>query len=1326
MSIDKNDDQIVQNPDEPEQNGSVNENATQKPTDQVEKEEDIPEDLDKFVRGMITDSHDEEIGLEAQENPGIANQKNQKLEDDESTSMSGDDQLADSNEDNPDKNETPYTNGNDPEAWSQKGAVDNPKTINIYNIKDQGRDRERETSTITTPIHRSELRRAKQIFVPSDDYQNKVSTLREPNHRLIMIYGRRNAGKYTTANCLAQEIAPRASIYQIQRFATPQPWSLMDFINSDEFEENAVYILEEGFEHPHYYEVLTQFQNRAQRKLGQLNSWIILTTRRKPEELDALEFDRVNAEATRIQAIYEKHLDYYSLNLDILGLDEDVIMLAKLQWEKVKAYLTNPDGIKRFCLKLGEVPADLVTEHSILDLAKETGRLSREPAKKWFHGLPTLNHRFYAMLVILFESLDRRLLEDIYHHAVQDLRQDGVEALLDPREIGLDEILEHLYCSELNGFVRFDDNVYRLEAKRQILNNYHLLGAVFKIMHTLITKYITREYVELRRSLGQAIGNLGPFHRAKYNNQLKKLAQNENASIVGVAGFALAETIKDPKYGSLVFEMLRNWTDSGDLDLIWAAIDSLWRVYESLSQMSNPFDSDEEEIEDCRRLKERCLDLFEVLCNHPPAIKDAYREQLRSNLAERYPSHQLDAIYIINVNGKVLDIMKARMFALSQMIFSDGSLLVKRLRTWFENEKLNYVLPLFIDWFFPNIGTFKSEPAVPCKYIPLLDLATPVLSGDMEKTTIDTYLKAWLPWLEWETWYEHISRTMFTLINRAPSETLSNLVTGITRNWMGSNCEKAKKLGQKIITRGTALQGHPIFLREQATAILALGLFERSEGRALVKKMARVLFQLLSACIDMKLLRLGRTSPIEDHLFLHDDDYQDSKRPPLLWPAIKVETGVEIALILVPTWEPIIDLEDARHTQWEKTILLATPNEDWAPEWVYPLAIPEDNLNQVLFKLLERAHYQLFRYLADQDLSKWRIHFSEKENKTNFYESFETCIQALEQLEPKEGQEDPARELATRFLLFISESLEASIELTLSWLEIEGNSLKRHMARAFAIQVFRICTHREPANLPHDLLARLGRATVDLDWQAAYSLLLAWRHWLSRDEDWARDCLADSGELHRRWEDFAWHLAAAYPHKMLETLGQWEVLLEGEEQISEHILTAGQRLLWYHTMSQTRNMTLTFDKPFGLIILDSRFTVARDEKKDFRIFNFILKSMLETWPDLPLIIFRMGHEGIVNIIRDCDQDLHEIGNPIDKPRLCYPILEKCSVKQAAFGFVLSLGTIVDASDWRRDPWEGKLWICGESRGVPHWVRRIHPKHSDRILNEIQPIMASRS
>ena len=89
------------------------------------------------------------------------------------------------------------------------------------------------------------------------------------------------------------------------------------------------------------------------------------------------------------------------------------------------------------------------------------------------------------MLVILFDSLDRSTLDDVYVTAVQKLRSEGVK-LADPRDIGLTTLLEQIHAHETEGHqARFDAPGFEQEARRQIRNHHHLLWSLVDILRLM-------------------------------------------------------------------------------------------------------------------------------------------------------------------------------------------------------------------------------------------------------------------------------------------------------------------------------------------------------------------------------------------------------------------------------------------------------------------------------------------------------------------------------------------------------------------------------------------------------------------------------------------------------------------------------------------------------------------------------------------------------------------------------------------------------------------------------------------------------------------------
>lgn len=132
--------------------------------------------------------------------------------------------------------------------------------------------------------------------------------------------------------------------------------------------------------------------------------------------------------------------------------------------------------------------------------------------------------------------------------------------------------------------IQFTSPAYKYEVQRQVRSYHSLLWSLIELLLELIEEFRHAEYWELRRELGGAIGNIGIEYQPKLQELLTKIASLNHHGVQVVSGYALAEIARKSKYHTFVTNLLQKWAESKEPQLKWAAAESIWRVYDSITE----------------------------------------------------------------------------------------------------------------------------------------------------------------------------------------------------------------------------------------------------------------------------------------------------------------------------------------------------------------------------------------------------------------------------------------------------------------------------------------------------------------------------------------------------------------------------------------------------------------------------------------------------------------------------------------------------------------------------------------------------------------------
>ncbi len=948
---------------------------------------------------------------------------------------------------------------------------------NIYNIYKGAADADKWS---LFELHDDTWRRVEMVFVPSRDYENCRSSgiFNTEEHRVFIVYGPKNSGRFTTAVHLGLELWGKGRNtgpqFQLYNRTARETRSLIEFVQYSELPDNTIFILENAFESgvslgdlsSHYLDIMNH-------ELGSKDSYLILTAA-EDHLLDSLQLSKVNAVIEDRHQVFEKHLDLYSgSGFELVPVAQALIERARQYRDQLVPNFKYPFQVNLFCQKLGQLALG-ASDEDLQELARQIARIGQEPTL-WFRNLPN-NAKFYAMLVFLFSGVNCNDLNEIYTLAVRELRNDGIadSFLRDPREFGLDDMLEMIHAHKEAYVVRFEIQALAQEVSRQIGNYHHLLwssliyrptdtGVVLK----LIELFKAPEHWELRRDLGAAIGRLGIYHISKLRGVLELLAHHPSKGVVAVAGYALDEICRNSSSSEQTYKyvtgLIQQWVESGDPDLMWAAGASIWRVYDGLVEKAQADGDGNREARLAQtaleQIQESITNLGETFDKfNGRALKKLLLDALESAHIQDRPEPQSlidQAILSIEVKQEVGDHIKQQLtdwaagnlssilHAIRQIAKTNPRDVVRKITEWLqaEDESNLRILgqiaghQLFEENAYPDIQLFDE------RHIPLLDLVGPLLSTDTN--IVNTMLATLLVWLGKEGWADRVYKALLYVVNRATPEERAILRAGLSELWLDDDTEDARRIGQSLIARSYIMDGVPVDMPGNYYGVIALDASYEANINKVGATAGYKLYARLNSQIDIQIVRMGATGVLaQSGESISTSDLQAGHaHPRLLVPQLEDLNPDKVYFVLVLALEQIVDLDDLFDGLWIKRLIVATAKQQAAyPDQLDTIAVDSLLSEERSLPAVEIAvQKRLAQTLARRKPDEWEVNlrdYLERDyhNVDAVMERLDNWIAQLDDIDHATHSKDVARLIACAVLWLASQDLAHCVSIVRKWL----------------------------------------------------------------------------------------------------------------------------------------------------------------------------------------------------------------------------------------------------------------------------------------------------
>jgi len=1167
-----------------------------------------------------------------------------------------------------------------------------------------------------------EWKKVKAVFVPSPDYDEKLRSgfgTHEQRH-VFIAYGPERAGKFACAVHLGLDLLgegqtsqPKFSVYNRTVRDTRM---LIDFAQEPELAEDTVYIIEDAFENGVRLEELSApYLAAINASLENRRAYLILTTTYEAGQLDALQVGKVSAVVEDMHTVLENHLDRYGSYVEKVYVPAELVELAREEHEKLEAEFRWPFQVDIFCYKLSQLTSE-AKEEDLLELAEWVGRIGQEPARRWFDSLSSENAKLYAMLVVLFDGLDRLMLDEIYGTAVQILRDGGVSSLRDPREIGLDNILEELQTQETGArLVRFNSLAFEREVRRQIVNHHLLLWSFIDLPLDLIEEFKAPHHWELRRNLGAAIGRLGIYHQHKLKHVLVTLARHEHGGVVAVAGYALDEICRaGPEYYTFVTELLDSWVTSGDPDLMWAAGAAIWRIYDGLAKVARGNGGESQEAQQAAETLNRVRELLTELAKTCDLFSKEVRNKARERARQLAQVESTTAEWFFERAAQLMreqleawaaDNVRSIMHAIRQIALTHPKGVVELITHWLKAEQDSY-LRILGQMAGRQLLVENSDPEIRLledRHRPLLDLVSPLLSTDAE--IVDVVIRTLLVWLQRPAWANRVQSVLLCGVNRARGEDASILRASLSHHWLDSDSTDAHRIGQSLIARSYSMNGVPMVMPGHHYGVIALDASHEARMNQVCARAVRKLYERLDPQVDMYVLRMGEMQTLaKSGQSVSTIDLQaDHDMARLLMPLLEGLDPSRAYFALALAWGPIIDLDDACAGSWSDRLIVAVAKEQ--DEWPEKLTtVPVDRLmsERSLIAIEGTVREQLAQTLVALEPEEWWSTLCEyvqvePTDVDAIVAKLNAWVEQLDDIKHSKHPGDIARIITCVILWLAAWKLPRCVEVIRTWLTNE-DELSRLMGVACGKTLFRVYAQCDPAPpvQSHAILLELAPLLAKQGWSGAEAVLYAARRWAVQPEWSDRLVTCPNGNPSELMQ-----LVDAVPPEsrdaLADALKDWLAPEDGETA-PEPVVKLAERLQLHMALGAREPLPhLPEGYTYGLIVVDASSRDNRRRSRLAKLASSLIKRLNKRNQEtLRLLIYRLGQD--YPVAGPGQEPDAEVLVPPDmgcRPRLLGPLLEIHSMEQVGFVLLLTNGSILDQDDWSDTLWSERISVYSE-------------------------------
>ncbi len=1186
-------------------------------------------------------------------------------------------------------------------------------------------------------------RKIEAVFVPSQGYTIFLEgNSRPPEQRVFIVHGDKHAGKFTCAIHLGLDLFEGESPeFKVYKRSARDAELLIDFVQRD-LPQKSIVIIEHAFESGIDFSELSAsspYISAICKTLEDKGNYLLLTTTSSVRKLEELPVPQVSADVhDQLPLILTNHLERYNGYTEEAHISDSLVERVQ-EPENQNKVLSNfqwPFQIDLFCRRLGRLSSEEESER-ILAIATEIGRIGKESPDEWFNQL-SANERLYAMLVGLFPGIDQHLLNEIYEIVVKSLREDGVDSLDDPREVGLNDILERLHAGRTEvGSVRFTDLSLAREVRRQIDNYHYLLWSFIRLPLLLTEQFSAPEYWELRKSLGAAMGRLGIRHQEKlWHGVLNPLAKHDHGGVVAVAGYALDEICRSGShFYHFVVNVLDGWATSEDPDLMWAVGASIWRIYDGLARSARG-NGETQHAERSSQTLEEVQDILTYLAQN----FDRFGEEARNNALVKVlgnevfesvlQSRDIIAPRVARELQRQLEIwarnnVRSILHAIRRMAMRNSEDVVIIISRWLDSEESNLQdlgkmagRQLFEESTDPELLLIEERHA------PLLGLIEPLLATDSK--TIDPVTRTLVVWLQQSReWAERIHTTLLRIINHTTPEKAERLRESLSHEWLDNDVPEARRIGNSLVARAYAMSGIPLDMPGRRYGLIAMDASRNARMSRIGATAARKLYARLDSQLDMYVVHMGeRRRLARPGEFPSSADLQtEYDKPRLLMPPLEGFDPDYSLLTLVISLGQVVDIEDIIMTSWLERLIVATPKGVNLSKKFSTVSIEPTIGSTSLTRVEEAAREQLAQVLVDLKPEDWwgslQVCF---ECGSDAYETIVSRLDKwIEELDSVKScgccQDDTfslpwkdatvelpcdnARVIVCTILWMAAIDFPRCVETISRWLS-DSRPLFRLMGTACAKTLFRMYAHRSDTLSSHRAILALAPLMIQAHenyqakWSAAEAVLYAAQRW-GRRPDWSARLVATPEGEPSELVTLIDEILPEAKTDLTQKIKQWQEGID-EEKVPEPLMRLIE-LLKFRIVINTHEPLpeLPVGHSYGLIVFDSTEKNNRSRKYFAELARDVFERLQgESAATLHMLFYRLGQSYPIAGSKQDTVDIETLAasDMNARPRLLLPLLENLRDDQVNFVLVITETLILDEMDLQNTSWIDRVRIYG--------------------------------
>lgn len=1075
--------------------------------------------------------------------------------------------------------------------------------------------------------------------------------------------------------------------------------ALLDILRDEGPSPGSVYICESAFESGVRREDLV---DGLRDMLRATDSYLILTAGPRGQALRSAGLPVISTHFWRdkvrhsrfLQAILESHLDYYeSLDERAAQLREQVDQLR----ERLLGALRRPKAIDQFCAELRWLPAGARAEE-IAALADQLGHLSPGAAREWFQGLGD-NERLYAMLVALFEGVDRLRLDDLYAAAVSHLRQGGVGQLCDPRAIGLAELRNRARVQiAATGGLQFNHDALAREARAQIASYHPALWSVCEQVLVPLVLQAPGPAAPSRESLGVAVGRVGMYHWRRLDPVLDSLADHDDGAVAATVGHILDGVARaDPASAPRVAEKIASWARSRAPYRMWAASASIWRVYGGIAAAA----ADPQARHAVDALAKLRASLSEIAARphsfDKPTVEQAERRvaALAAEAEARADGAQVeeerDRLLTAELQRLEAEQIEAITYALAQIARHSVADVVALVRAWLEDppDSKQHWVGTIAALRLMEVPDGVGPPALSVeRHELLLDLVAPMLDAD--ERAIRVLLGTLRRWALADGWATRIGDRLHRLLARAPGQQRRLLAELLCELWTYAE-PAAVTIAHRVAGRSRLIDGWPVDVAGDSAVILVDQARPTGRQRAFGVRLAHTVAGHLAAVTPVAVRALGLAGR-------HDFEPGELVAAPRLGlPALEAAGGPGGGLALILAWGPVLDLEDLGHGRWAgRALLTALGPELPCPPGVTPVPLPARRTSgQAAEQIVDAGLARLAQGMAARDAAAWWRTVAPalglaRPDAPAILARLKAWVAELDR-PPASPDADPLRAIIATVCWLSAANLNVCVTLLVALLH-GADERERLAGGAAARALLRLYGSAEapPPPATHAGLLRLLAPLAPQGLPGVEAALFAARRW-ARDPAWADRLLDPPGGGPPELLQMIDALGAADRVALGPLLERWGEPLSGEAagpMPAPAALVREALALQLGRGPAAALPPLAPGQGYGLLVLASsarrRAAVAREAAR-----AIMLRHGGATVP----VILRLGRSAPLGcLVAGDDPDALALDPQGDPAPLLGPLLERARPEQVRFVVLIGEAAPLDEADWEATTWAGRLYV----------------------------------